>query len=133
MSLLIQGDNTLLVGTKLAMTVGLNEAMVLQQVHYWLMRSKHTIAGRKWVYNSYREWNKQFPFWSYSVVKRTFRSLEEQGYLLSDSFNKRRMDKTKWYSVNYKKLEQLEKELLNMEKTNETYRSLESSYRMERM
>lgn len=121
MSLLFQGDKALLVGTKLAMTIGLKEAIVLQQVHYWLMRSKHTIAGRKWVYNSYLEWNRQFPFWSYSVVKRTFRSLEEQGYLLSDSFNKRRMDKTKWYSINYEKLEKLEMALWSKEKEHETH------------
>ncbi|MDR7079859.1 hypothetical protein J2Y03_004917 [Neobacillus niacini] len=42
--------------------VGLNEALVLQQIHYWLGINKHEIEGRKWVYNSYPDWQRQLQF-----------------------------------------------------------------------
>jgi hypothetical protein len=45
----------------LAAKIGLNEAVVLQQIHYWLGISKHNIEGRTWVYNTYEEWQKQLP------------------------------------------------------------------------
>ena len=80
---------------------------LLQQVHYWLTISKHRIYGKVWVYNSYEAWNEQFPFWSFSMVKRIIRSLEKSGYLLSGNYNKLKMDQTKWYSINYDKVEQL--------------------------
>ena len=48
------------------------------------------------------------PFWSESTIKRTIKSLEEQGYLLSANYNRLKMDKTKWYSIDYEKLAELE-------------------------
>ena len=88
----------------LAVKVGLNEAIVLQQFHYWLQRSKKVRDGYKWVYNSYQDWNKQFPFWSLSTLKRTIKSLEKNGYLVSGNYNKAKFDKTKWYRIDYSKL-----------------------------
>ena len=105
---LIQDDYSRVFSPSLAAAIGLNEAIVLQQVHYWLSTSQHRIDGKVWVYNSYEAWNEQFPFWSFSMVKRVIRSLEKGGYLLSGNFNKSQMDQTKWYSIDYDKLEQLE-------------------------
>lgn len=88
----------------LAVKIGLNEAIVLQQFHYWLQRSNNQHDGYKWIYNSYPEWNKQFSFWSESTVKRTITSLENQGLLISSNFNKAGWDRTKWYRIDYGKL-----------------------------
>ena len=85
----------------LAVKVGLNEAIVLQQFHYWLQRSTNVRDGYKWVYNSYKEWNKQFPFWGLNTLKRAITSLEKSGYLISGNYNKAGFDKTKWYRINY--------------------------------
>lgn len=85
----------------LAVKVGLNEAIVLQQFHYWLQRSTNIRDGYKWVYNSYKEWNKQFPFWGLNTLKRAITSLEKSGYLISGNYNKAGFDKTKWYRINY--------------------------------
>lgn len=101
----------------LAAKIGLNEAVVLQQIHYWLGISKHHIEGRTWVYNTYEEWQKQFPFWSVSTIKRTIRSLEMLGLLLSDNWNQMKMDKTKWYSIDYEKLQELESDATSIEET----------------
>ncbi len=95
----------------LAAKIGLNEAVVLQQIHYWLGISKHNMEGRTWVYNTYEEWQKQLPFWSVSTIKRTIRSLEMLGLLLSENWNQMKMDKTKWYSIDYEKLQEFEDSL----------------------
>ena len=44
---------------------------------------------------------------SIDTVKRTFSKLEKMGYLIVGNFNKDPRDKTKWYSINDKKLEEL--------------------------
>jgi uncharacterized phage protein (TIGR02220 family) len=92
----------------LAARLGLNEAMILQQIHYWVSISNHLIEGRKWIFNTYKDWQKQFPFWSESTIKRTFHSLEKQGCLISENWNSTKMDKTKWYTIDYKQIEEWE-------------------------
>ena len=62
MSNLLIDDYPILVLPKLATEIGLNEAIILQQIHYWLKNSSHYHDNRKWIYNSYPEWQKQFPF-----------------------------------------------------------------------
>lgn len=107
---LVVGESALVVSPLLAVKLGLNEAMVLQQIHYWLEKSLHVHEGRKWVYNSYKQWQVQFPFWSETTIKRTIKSLEEQGLITSGNFNHSKMDRTKWYSIDYELLAQLTKE-----------------------
>ena len=98
-------EHPLVIDVKLAQIIGLNEAIVLQQVNYWL-HSKHAkqIDGRLWTYNSMKKWNEQFPFWGLNTVKRTFSSLEESGLLIVGNYNKYKFDKTKWYSIDGEKL-----------------------------
>ena len=108
MSKLLIHDKPIMILPTLAQKIGLNEAIILQQIHYWLVSSQHEKEGRKWVYNTYKEWQLQMPFWSESTIKRTIKSLEDQGYLLSANYNRLKMDKTKWYSIDYEKLNQLE-------------------------
>ena len=104
MTNLLLDDRPILVMPKLAEEVGLNEAIVLQQVHYWLQRSTNIVDDHKWVYNSFPEWNKQFPWWGIATVKRTFSKLENEGYLITANYNKAGFDKTKWYRINYDRL-----------------------------
>lgn len=106
-SKLLLDEYPLIVLPSLAVALGLNEAIVLQQVHYLLQISKHVIEGRKWVYNSYPNWCLIFPFMSERTIKRTIYALEEQGILLSDCFNKLKLDKTKWYSIDYDQLDKV--------------------------
>ncbi len=89
----------------LAAKVGLNEAIIMQQLHYWIGKSSHKIEGRKWVYNTYDAWQKQFPFWSVSTIRRVFLKLEEVGYIKTANYNKLKIDKTKWYSIDYEKFD----------------------------
>ncbi len=91
----------LLVNADLAAKIGLHEAIILQQVYYWTAKHQHLQDGYYWVYNSYPEWQKQFPFWDVSTVKRLIRKLERQNLLIAGNYNKMGIDRTKWYRVNY--------------------------------
>ncbi|MGG3998824.1 DnaD domain-containing protein [Anoxybacillus kestanbolensis] len=105
---LLMDEEPLVVLPSLAATVGLNESIVLQQLHYWLERSNHIHEGHKWVYNTYEEWQEQFPFWSESTIRRIITKLEKQGLIIAGNFNRSKIDKTKWYRIDYDKLTELE-------------------------
>lgn len=98
---LLFNEPPLVISPTLAKELGLNEAIILQQLHYWLQKSDHIHEGKKWIYNSYPSWVEQFPFWSEITIKRTITSLETKGFIISDNFNKLGFDRTKWYTINY--------------------------------
>lgn len=108
MSNLLIHEEPLLVLPGLASRIGLNEAIFIQQIHYWLNRSKHFYDERNWVYNSVAEWVKQFPFWSENTIRRIVKNLEDEQLLVIGNYNRAKFDKTKWYSINYEKLRLLE-------------------------
>ena len=93
----------------LAARIGLNEAILLQQIQYWVSASKNVRNGYTWIYNTIDEWQKQFPFWSRRTLIRVIQSLEKQKVLISQQFNQSEWDQTKWYRIDYKKLESYQK------------------------
>ncbi len=80
---------------------------MLQQVQYWLSRSNNEFEGRKWIYNTIDEWQNQFPWLTERAVRDRFNSLIEKGIILTANFNKAKFDRTKWYSIDYDKLNSL--------------------------
>lgn len=108
MSSLLINENPLQVLPSLACAVGLNEAVIAQQMHYWMGKSQHFYDGRRWIYNSVANWQKQFPFWSEATIKRALGSLENQGIIVSGNYNHDPRDRSKWYSLNYEVLRTLE-------------------------
>ncbi|PIC67998.1 MULTISPECIES: conserved phage C-terminal domain-containing protein [unclassified Sporosarcina] len=104
MKLLINEDPIPLLPS-LAMKVGLNAALFLQQLHYRLNISKNIRDGHKWVFNTYDDWMEEFPFWSLNTIKRITYDLEQKGYLISTSkHNRMKIDNTKWYRIDYEQL-----------------------------
>jgi hypothetical protein len=98
---LLIDEPPLMVLPSLAAAIGLNEAIVIQQLHYWLGRSGKERDGRQWIYNSYPDWEQQFPFWSNKTIRRIIGSLESSGLILSANYNNSAFDKTKWYTIDY--------------------------------
>ena len=107
---LLIDDQPLQVLPSLAEAIGLNEALILQQIHWLLLRSKKEFNGKYWVFNTYEEWQeKHFRFFSISTIRRTINRLEELDLLISTTeFNQMKVDKTKWYTINYEALENLD-------------------------
>ena len=71
-----------------AKVLGLNEAIFLQQLHYWLNRKPHYIDSKGWVYNPYKSWQEQLCFLSESTIKRTIKNLVDKGIVITANFNK---------------------------------------------
>jgi hypothetical protein len=101
MSNLLFEEPPLVVSPTLARTIGLHEAIVLQQMHYWLAHSKHVYDGRKWVYNTYEEWAEQFPFWRPETIRKIIAKLRNDGLVEARKLSENRWDKTNYYTVNY--------------------------------
>jgi len=118
----------------LAVALGLSEAIVIQQIHYWIRyyqqrrhHKEHYHDGRWWVWNSTRQWcEDNFPFWSERTVRRIIKALrepfepkvDEYGSLLDErpargpllltgQYNKRGYDKTLWYTIDYDELDRV--------------------------
>ena len=111
---LLIDEYPVLVLPSLAEKIGLNEAIVLQQVHYWTVtferadKDRHYRDGRWWVYNTYQEWQTNFPWWSARTIERALLSLRERGLLLAtDEYNQKNYDRTLWYAIDYEVLESL--------------------------
>lgn len=107
-SRLLIDEPPLLVLRSLAKVFGLNEAIVLQQMHYRQTseRNKNHFDGRVWVRNTYEEWGQEFPFWGKNTIVRTIEKLNEQKLILTH------MEQTgfrnlKSYSIDYEMLNEL--------------------------
>lgn len=107
MSKLLIDSEPLQVLPQLAVKIGLNEAIFLQQLHYWLQKSRHEHDERRWVYNTFEEWQAQFPFWSLATMKRIAASLVKQNLLIVRKFKTTDWDRTNWYSIDYEHMEAL--------------------------
>ena len=100
-----------------AIVIGLHEAIVLQQIQYWLKikqmdnRGVYVSSfrdGRWWVYNTIEEWQRDsFPFWSTPTIKRILSSLKAQGLVIVEQFGKDDYDRTNWYTIDYDKVNSL--------------------------
>lgn len=114
MSKLLINESPLQVLPSLAIKIGLNEAIILQQIHYWLYEGKSgkIVDGRRWIFNSIRLWKEtNFPFWSEATIKRAIGKLIKIGLVEArGDLNKKGFDKTKWYTINYDRLSLLENE-----------------------
>lgn len=112
MAMLLFDEQPLVLSKKLAKLIGLNEAIVLQQVHFWVelnkKANKNFHKGRYWTYNSFPKWQEEhFYFWGIATVKRIFSHLVNLNLLLVDRFNDDPRDQTNWYTINYDELERL--------------------------
>lgn len=72
----------------LALAIGLEEAIVLQELHNQINDPENynwTIEnGEKWIFETYEEWRKfSFPFWNTTKIQRIFLNLEKMGLVIS--------------------------------------------------
>lgn len=104
MSNLLINEPPLQVLPSLAVKIGLAEAIVVQQIHYWLQRAKPMDDGLRWVYNSVTEWEKQFPFWHRNTIANHLKSLRESGILVAEFKAPKATDRTLYYRIDYDKL-----------------------------
>lgn len=115
-SKLLFDEQPIVIDRVIAKIIGLNEAIIIQQVHYWLKNNEaihrsgkskinHFHDGRFWTFNSVQEWHEnEFSFWSVDTVKRTLAKLVKMGIFITGNYNAKKWDRTLWYSIDYDKL-----------------------------
>jgi len=95
---------------EMADMLGFNDAVILQQLHYWLQIKKKKkdaasfIDGHYWVYNTIAEWKEQFIYLSECTIKRVFNRLKKKGIVCVKQYNKHKYNNTNFYTINYKVL-----------------------------
>lgn len=108
MSNLLINEPPLQVLPSLAKAIGLNEAIVLQQAHYWLRHAKVEHEGKKWFYKTFDSWHEQdFSFWSTRTIKRAVTSLVDSELLLVAKLSTNSFNRVNHYTVNYEKLAEI--------------------------
>ena len=111
MSNLLISEAPLIVLPSLAKAIGLNEALVLQQVHFWIGQSVNEYDGLKWMYRTDEKWIEEFSFWSESTLRRAVTSLKKSGLIrvekLARHFGGNSFDQKKYYTVIYSAVDQL--------------------------
>ena len=112
MSNLLFGEQPIIIDKEIALLVGLNESIVLQQINSLIEESKKTNANffnnRYWVRCSLNMLHERyFDFWSIDTVKRIISRLESAGFLIINNFNRDPLDRSKWYSIDYKSVDAL--------------------------
>ena len=89
--------------TDLAEKYGLEEAIMLQHIGYWVLfnkaHDKNFKDGRYWTWTTLKGLNEIFRFWSMSTIRRVLKSLKEQGCIITGCYNERAADRTLWYSL----------------------------------
>jgi hypothetical protein len=99
-----------------AINYGICPAILLQHIRYTVQynaeigRNIQEVKGKKysWMFDSAREFAIAFPYMTEESIGRYLRKLEKEKQLIVGEFNKKRYDRTKWYTVPIQ-----EKEILN--------------------
>jgi|GEM_PF-2338367 len=108
---LLLDEHPLILLPSLAVAIGLNAAVAVQQVHYWLKTTEvdkekqksHFFEDRWWVYNKWSEWKIQFPFWSESTIERIFAGLSTRGVFICQLHDD--IHKGNWVTIDYAALD----------------------------
>ncbi|MBM7609749.1 DNA-binding PadR family transcriptional regulator [Lysinibacillus composti] len=104
---LLNNDTPILISTTLAMNIGLNEALMLQQLNDLVQTAGSVREGEKWISKTLMEFHQQFPFWSKSTIDRILKKLEQLNLIEVGNFNERKTDRTKWYRINEEEVKKI--------------------------
>lgn len=116
MKIWLMDEQPVVVDRGLARVIGLSEAIVITQLHQWIeynkKHKKNYKDGYYWTYGSMEKLHEEYfdILGSVRTVRRVFKKLEKNGYLIVSNYNKLNFDKTCWYRVNYEKFDLLKKE-----------------------
>lgn len=112
MSNLLINEPPLQLLPSLANRIGLNEAIVLQQVQYWLPHAKTKYDGKMWIYKTFERWREQdFKFWSERTIQRIFKNLTDMGLLLVEKLADNKQNRVNFYTINYEEFNKISADL----------------------
>lgn len=102
-SKLLIAEPPLQVLPSLAVRIGLNESIFVQQLHYLLIQPKlgKQMDGKKWLRNSLQEWHAIFPFWAINTIRAIIQKLIDNKIVLEQVPDGR----CTWYAIDYENLD----------------------------
>ena len=88
--------------TALAKLYGIEEAILINNFHYWIKENKandrNFFDGRYWTFNTQKAYADWFSYLSEGRIKRTINNLVEKGILMKGNYNANQYDRTNWYA-----------------------------------
>lgn len=100
-------ERAILLFPSLAKEIGLNNAIFLQQLHFWCdiadeLGYGKLHNGQRWVYKTAQEWHeKDFPFWSVVTIRRIINSLHDQDLIHAMYLDDDKWNRTLFYRINH--------------------------------
>ena len=94
-----------IINPTLASKIGAENALILQQIKYWISKCGKQISSSKelFIYNSLHSWKDQFPYMSEYKIRKSIKYLEDNGIIKSVKVNAHRWNHTKWYTIDHQK------------------------------
>lgn len=107
----LMDENCLLLSPTLAAVFGVPKALILQQVHYFVLINKqretaksYYMKGQYWMYATLSNWQKQFPFLSVATIKRAIHDLVMLDRVLARRQTRKENIPQTFYRVDYERL-----------------------------
>lgn len=111
---LLIDESPLMFQAGLAVLFGDSEAILLQQLHWWITQGypdeKMPIAqheGRRYRRIPPHVMAHRLPFWEERNIRRLIANLKETGVLLTENLNEPRSDTTSWYAIDRDRLREI--------------------------
>ena len=94
---------------------GVDCAIIIRNLCFWIHKNqankKNFHDGYYWTYNSERAFSEIFPYWSRRQIQTIINKLKKNSIIEVGNYNKKKYDRTNWYTV-------IDKEILKKYKIN---------------
>lgn len=107
-SKLITPEKPLLIAPLVAREIGLEAAIILQQIHYFSQNSKHILDdGKRWFYLTLEGWAEKLPFLKMSAIRRAITHLKKLNLIDVCRHSRWTWYQANWYTINLENVKAL--------------------------
>lgn len=100
MSGLLLNESPVLIQPSLVRRLGIAEAAIVQQLHYWAQRSTNVHEAHVWVYKTYTEWADEIGL-SAKAVRGALGKLRDAGVVIAIQSPVNAHDRTLWWRIDH--------------------------------
>ncbi|WP_169156513.1 hypothetical protein [Brasilonema bromeliae] len=105
---LITPEKPLLIPPLVAREIGLEAAIILQQIHYFSQNSKHILRdGQRWFYLTLEGWAEKLPFFKMSTIRRAIGKLRQLELINVHRHSQHTWYQANWYTINLENVKAL--------------------------
>ena len=87
----------------IAKEYGVNAALIFQNLVFWIKKNEENgnnfRDGTYWTYNSRKQYNELFPYMSLYQINAAFKTLINNGLIITGNFNNNSYNQTLWYAL----------------------------------